>query len=277
MHPRQLVEIAGLLSLRSGPLLRSGASLCSDALSEYWIASRCRLDEWGRRISTLGHSRPTPASDEANDLLVQLIEEVTLAEMLTRIVAAIGCANDQRHANEEAGPIGMNAFVAHRETVIRLKSLTFSWWPADSPRTRHARALSKQTDSWSDMLLAYVSVAADVDHLAIDPSRLREYAYDSQVHGAESSHAASQLLAHSLQTSFAAATQLPLNADLNRRIAGAAIALFGEQGFDGHGLMRPPWMLRAERTADDTEALVERLFDDQDEPGGIRLPARWRI
>lgn len=277
MQPRELVETAGLISLRSGPLLQSGAALCSDALSEYWIASRCRLDDWGRTLRLLGHSHSAPPSDQAGDLLIRLVEEVTLAEVLTRVVAAISCANDQRHADEEAGPIGMNALAAHRETTSRLKALTFAWWPADSPRSRHARSLAKQADSWSDVLLAYVSLAANVDHLATDLSRLREYAYDCQVHGSESSQAAAQLLRYSLQTSFVAAKQLPLNGDQNRRIAGAAMALFGSQGFDGHGLMRPPWMLRAERTADDTETLVERLFDDHDGSAGTRLPARWRI
>lgn len=277
MQPRELVEVAGLISLRSGPLLQAGATLSSDALSEYWIASRCRLDAWGRALRVLGHSQSTPPSDDAADLLLRLAEEVTLAEVLTRIIAGVCSASDQRQAHEDAGPIGMNALAAHRETASRLKAITFAWWPADSPRTRHTRALTKQADSWSDVLLAYVSVAADVDHLAIDPSRLREYAYDSQVHGNESSQAASQLLKYSLQTSFASATQPALNASHNRRVAGAAMALFGEQGFDGHGLMRPPWMLRAERTADDTETLVERLFDDLDTSSGIRLPQRWRI
>ncbi|TWT96716.1 hypothetical protein Pla108_24900 [Botrimarina colliarenosi] len=277
MPPRQLVEIAGLLSLRSGPLLKSKAAVCSDTLSEYWIASRCRLDEWGRLLRTLGHSRSAPPADEAGGLLIRLVEEVTLSELLARIVAAICAADDLRRTGEEAGPIGQNTLDGHREASSRLRALVFAWWPADSPRSRHARSLTKQTERWTDVLLAYVGVTADVERFAIDPSRLREFAYDVQSHGAESSQAASQLLAFGLRDGFAAATQAPLNGDLNRRIAGAALALFGPAGFDGHGLQRPPWMLRAERTADDTIALVDRLFEDDDTPLGMRLPQRWRI
>lgn len=277
MHARQLVEIAGLLSLRSGPLLRSGAPLCSDTLSEYWIASRCRLDCWGRTLRTLGHSRTAPPADEAGDLLVRLVEEITLSETLTRIVAAICSAEDQRRRGEEAGPIGQNMLDGQREAASRLRALVFAWWPADSPRSRHARSLTKQAERWTDVLLAYVASSADVERFSHDPSRLREYLYDVQTHGADSSQAASQLLSLGLRESFTSARQPPLNDDLNRRIGGAAMALFGAAGFDGHGLPRSAWMLRAERTADDAAALVSRLFEDDSIPKGMRLPQRWRI
>lgn len=277
MLPRQLIEIAGLVSLQSAPLLRCGAKVCSEALSEYWIASRCRLDEWSRLLKTLGHSQTTPPGNEGGDLLVRLVEEITLAGMLTRTIAAICCAYDHQQGKEDAGPIGLNALETHTDTASRLRAITFAWWPADSARSRHARSLSKQADHWTDMLLAYVSLAAPIDHLSIDVARLREFAYDSQVHGQDASQAARQLLHYAMRTGFAEANQPALNPELNRRIAGAAVALFGDAGFDGHGLSKPVWMLRAERAAEDTTTLIERLFDEEETPAAIRLPARWRI
>lgn len=277
MHARQLVEVAGLIGLRSSPLLHSEKTLCSDALSEYWIASRCRLDDWGRRLRALGHSQSAPPPDASGDLLTRLAEELTLTEPLTRVVAAICHAYDRVSSADEAGAIGRNTLDAHRQTTSRLRALTFAWWANDSPRTRHVKSLVTQAEHWTDVLLAYVSLAADVEHLACDPARVREFAYDSQLHGTDASNGASQLLLYALQTSFVAARQPPLNSVLNRRIAGAAIALFGEGGFDGHGLVRPAWMLRAERTADDAATLVERLFADENTPPASRLPERWRI
>lgn len=271
-----MIETAGLLSLQSAELLRGGAELCSDALSEYWIASRCRLDRWGRSLRLLGHSRSAPPGDEAGDLLMRLSEEMALSEALTRIVAAIGCVHDRRRRGEEAGPIGLNTLDAHREAASRLRALVLAWWPKDSTRSRLARSLARQAEHWTDALLAYVSTAGSIDHLAIDPTRLLEFAYDSQTHGFEASRTSNQLLALALRASFAGARQEPLNPDLNRRIAGAALALFGSEGFDTLGLMKPVWMLRVERHTDDTAALVDRLFSDE-EPGAIRLPARWRI
>ena len=276
MHARQLIEIAGLVGLRATPLLRGDASICQDALSEYWIASRCRLDHWGRSLRSLGHSQSAPPSD-GGDVLLSLAEELILSETLTRIIAAVCHAADARDATEDAGPIGRNALDAQRESLSRLRALTFAWWAADSPKTRHVRSLAKQAEQWTDVLLAYVSFAANIDHLAHDVSRVREYAYDSQLHGAEASGAASQLLLYALRTGFASATQPPITGELNRRVAGAALALFGPGGFDGHGLSRPAWMLRAERTAEDTVAMVDRLFADEQAADRTRLPERWRI
>lgn len=277
MYARQLIEVAGLIGLRCSPLLNAPLPICSDALSEYWIASRCRLDHWGRTLRALGHSHSAPPPQDDGDLLLRLSEEITLAEGLARVVAGVCHAYDTRRQGEEAGAIGRSVLDAHRQAISRLRALQFAWWSNGSGKSRHARSLSKQTEHWTDVLLAYVAMAADVECFAFDPSRVREFAYDCQLHGTDASLAASQLLVHSLRTSFSAANQAPLNADLNRRIAGAALALFGSGGFDGHGLVRPAWMLRAERTADDTATLVERLFAEDEAAPATRLPQRWRI
>lgn len=276
MRARQLVEVAGLVGLRSGPLVRSGATLCSDALAEYWIATRCRLDQWGRSLRTLGHSGSAPPPQEAGDLLVRLVEEITLSEVLTRIVAAVSLAADSHRGATDAGPIGVNALDGHREASSRLRALVFAWWAADSPRARHARSLARQSENWTDLLLAYVPAGPGIERLAFDPTRLREFAYDSQTHGAASSEAAAPLLAFGIRAAFASARQAPLAEELNRRVAGASLALFGGAGFDGHGLTRSAWMLRAERTAEDTVALIDRLLENDTAWREPRLPQRWR-
>jgi hypothetical protein len=278
MHPRELVELAGLVCLRSTTLIDERPALCDDALSEYWIASRCRLDQWGRALRSFGQAptlaRPQPDRGGA-DPLVALAEEVVLSEVLTRAIAAVAVAHDVRHGRSEAAPIGRNALDAHLEARSRMRALCFAWWPSESPKARHVRSLGKQADRWTDVLLAYVHRTADVAHLAIDRSRLLEFSYDSQVHGHASSEAAGQLLGFSLRTSFSAATARPVSSDLNRRIAGAALGLFGPDAFDGLGVMRSPWMMRAERSADTAITLLEGLFGDPNDRG-LHVPERWK-
>ena len=264
------------MSLRAPLLIKQGGPLSSEALAEYWIASRCRFDQWGRELRVLGQSQTAPPTD-ASDLLSRLAEEMTLSEPLTRIVAAVCVVHDARCSAEEAAPIGVNLLQAHRDVISRLRALTFAWWPSSAPRALHARSMARQADQWADVLLAYLTPLGDVERFAIDASRLREFAYDSQVHGAASSETADALLGHALRMAFAAATRPTVCGDLNRRIAGATLGLFGPEAFDGHGLARPLWMLRAERTADDTAALIDRLFVDGSDEGALRLPARWRI
>ncbi|MGL4512232.1 MAG: hypothetical protein ACRCT8_04020 [Lacipirellulaceae bacterium] len=278
MHARELVELAGLMCLRSKPLLDQHPALCDEALSEYWIASRCRLDNWGRALRGLGQSAtvaPQHSPSAGHDGLVAIAEEIVLAEVLTRAVAAIALAHDTRHGRTEAAPIGRNALDSQLEARSRLRALCFARWPAESAKARHVRSLGKQADRWTDVLLAYIHRVADVAHLAVDRSRLLEFAYDSQAHGHSSSEAAGQLLGYSLRTSFSAATARVTSPDLNRRVAGAALGLFGPDAFDGLGVIRSPWMMRAERSADTAITLLEGLFDVGADRG-LRAPERWK-
>lgn len=277
MHARELVEAAALLCLRSRTLIDQSTPLDQDALSEYWIASRCRLDHWGRLLRSLGNSHSAPASEEDGDLLARLSDEVSVSEVLSRAVAAICLAHDKQHGLDEAAPITRNALDAHRESRERLRKLRHAWWPSDSPKTGLARSLERQSARWTDVLLAYLGHAPEVEPLAFDSTRLREFAYDSHTHGQASSEGALQLLLFSLRSSFSAATSMPVCGDLNRRIAGAAIGLFGPDAFDSLGMMRPTWMLRAERTTEETIALVDHLFTDDAPDRGFEVPHRWWI
>lgn len=279
MHAQKLIETAGWISLHGKSLIDNCPVLPEDALSEYWIASRCRIDHWGRALRALGNSESIASgkSKVQTEPLIELAEEIFLSEVLTRVVAAVALVHDNRYGREEANPIGRNALDAHKEARSRLRSLIFTWWPSNSPKARHARSLAKQAERWTDVLLAYVSRSGDVDHLAYDISRLREFAYDVQMHGAASSEAAGQLLTFSLRASFASANQPPVCGSLNRRVGGAALGLYGSEAFDSFGLLQPPWMIRAERSTDDAMAMIDSLFTGDFTERSSRLPERWRI
>ncbi len=279
MHAQKLIEVAGWISLHGKSLIDNCPVLPDDALSEYWIASRCRMDHWGRALRSLGQSESVTTDKLTGhaEPLLSLAEEILLSEVLARVVAAVAHTHDTHHKREEASPIGRNTLEAHREARSRLRSLIYTWWPGDSPKARHVHSLAKQAERWVDVLLAYVSRSGDVDHFAYDVSRLREFAYDVQLHGPASSEAAGQLLTFSLRASFAAANQPPVCSHLNRQIAGAALGLYGSEAFDSFGLLRPPWMIRAERSTDDAIALLDSLFVGDFTGQSNRLPERWRI
>lgn len=275
MHARSLVEIASLASLHSVSLVSQRAPLADDALSEYWIASRCRLDAWGRALRLLGNSRSAGVAVDGPGLLA-LAQEIVLSEVLARVVAGVTHVNDQLTGSDEAGPIGRNALVGCQDAHRRVRALTAIWWGADSPKRRLFRSLEARAASWTDVLLAYVARSGDVEHLAIDRARLREFAYDSHAHSGVSSEATTELLRFALNAAFAAATEPPACPELNRRVAGSVLGLFPLSLFDSVGLIRRPWMIRAERSAEEASAMIEALVT-----GGTanpRLPTaeRWR-
>ncbi|MEO1497452.1 MAG: hypothetical protein AAFV43_09910 [Planctomycetota bacterium] len=276
MHARSLIDVASLVSLHSVSLVRQRAPLPDDALSEYWIASRCRLDAWGRSLRMLGHSE-TLVQSQSGPTLLALSEEIVLSEVLARVVAGVTHVCDAAVRADEAGPIGRNALIGCQDAHRRVRALTTAWWPSDSPKRRLFRSLEARAATWSDVLLAYVARSGDVDHLAIDKARLREYAYDSHAHHGASSEAAAELLRFSLNAAFSAATQPPACPELNARLAGSALGLFPPALFDSHGLARKPWMIRAERSAEEASTMIEKLLAGGTSTGPLPRPERWRL
>lgn len=293
MQIRETIEVAGLICFNARHLLEDSPALSEEALSEYWVSSRCRLDNWGRRLRELAHSPRAGLPPDRQYHLQSLAEEVLLGRMLTRTVAAICVAHDRRHDHEEAGPIARNILAGHCEAVARLRPLMRAWWPKASCQYIDTQVLSSRCERWTDLLLAYVlplcgtpgchMPAGHPIEFAFDPVRAQEFSYDAQLHS-EPSEGADKMLGVSLRLAFTPNTHskaLPLDAmttendDLNRRIAGAVLGLFGPEAYDGHGLLRSTLQARLERTSDDTLGMIEDLFGDASTVR-VRPPARWR-
>lgn len=287
MQARELIEVAATLCLDARQLLEDSPRLCDQALAEYWAASRCRLDEWGRQLSRLANH--TRAAADPRDDLAALAEDVLLSQVHTRCLAAITVAHDRCHGRDDAGPIGRNTLAGHDEALGRLRALADAWWRTGSRPAARLRRLANRSERWTDMLLAYVlplcgspGVRSPSGHpveFTFDPARAQEFAYDAQAHegpAGQSIGATSQVLHAAIRESFATARADSPCGGFNRRIAGASIGLFGAEAFDGHGLLRTAWIARIERTADDTVGMVEDLFRDE-HAGPFRAPARWRM
>ncbi len=296
MHACDLVETAATLSLSARLLIEDSPRLCEQALAEYWAASRCRLDEWGRRLSALAHHPRSPKENprqhgELGGDLATLAEDIVLSQPLTRVVAAVTVAHDRRHDTSEAGPIGRNVLAGHDESVGRVRAVADAWWSSASSQATRLRRLTLRTERWTDLLLGYLlplcgtpgdrSPSGHAVEFTFDPVRAQEFAYDAQTHAnhAGGLMAADKLLRASLREAFATTgggNQTSPTALFNRRLAGAAVGLFGPESFDGHGLLRSTWVARIERVTDDTVGMVEDLFRD-DTPAPFQAPARWRM
>lgn len=274
MHARELVEIAGLASFHSDSLIEASAELCDDAMAEYWIASRCRLDHWGRSLRSLAHSETIPLNF-GKDTLLELAEEIILAGIHTRNLTAICFAHDTYHQRNETTSIARNLLEGHREAQARMLKLTQAWWARDSPKSRHLRGLIIQAEQWSDIFLAYIGQTVNVERWAYDVSRVREFAYDAPTHKNRTSNSAWQLLAISIRSNFATATQPARQSDLNCRIAGATLSLFSSNLFDSFGLMKSPWMLRAERSTDETIGMIEQMLVKEETTQEVTTLPRW--
>ncbi|MEM1304492.1 MAG: hypothetical protein AAGG46_06330 [Planctomycetota bacterium] len=275
MHVCETVEVAGLLCLNARPLLEDCGRVSEQAIADYWAASRCRMDEWGYALRGFEQFETCRLGD-----IRPIADEVLIAQVLTRTLAAVAVAHDRRHGVDEAGPIARNVVASQAESVARLRSLLRSHGQRSLDPIK---PLNERVKRWTDLLLGYVaplcatpgadSPAGHAIEFAFDPCRVQEFAYDGALHESPN-RSAWPLLQASIRSAFSAADAPPASPELNRRVAGAAIGLLGPEAFDSHGLLRSAFLSRVERVADDTLGLVEQLFDEPTAERNESLP-RW--
>lgn len=260
MLPRELVEVAGLLTFHSRALFASTSRLNEEATGAYWVASRCRLDRWGYSLRAYGHTAHRPTGDPILRL-APLAEEIILSEVLTRCMAAVFLAHDHLHNRRESAPVGRNILAGHREAVDRLHAVTSAWWTHSAAGNRALATLKTHCERWTDLLLGNLNDSGDVSEFAFDVRRMNEFSEEcidahSRNHGAMRAN----LLLVSLRAAFGNVGHASPNGDLHAQVAGSALGCFGSESFDSFGLLRSTWLDRLQRTADETSAVLSELL-----------------
>ncbi|QDU87143.1 hypothetical protein Pla175_04990 [Pirellulimonas nuda] len=255
LHAQELVEIAALLASGSGSLLSRTTPLCEASLTEYWAASRCRLDRWDAGLRSAG--------DRPLRRLGAIAEEIALSGVLARTIAAIATGYDIRRGVGEADPIGRNVLAGHLDAASRCAAAVFQWCGDDREQSEAIGGVFIKSARWSDMLVGYVAAAmhgeARVLAVAHHPDRARDFAEDApQLECAEGV----RLLTASVRMAFLPALHPAESGDLNHRIAGSALGLFGAEAFDDFGLLRSTWLERMDGVVDDAQMQLEKLTDE---------------
>ncbi len=125
--------------------------------------------------------------------------------------------------------------------------------------------LRRRTERWTDMLLGYIAADTDVNSFGYDQARVREFGNDIRGERGSTNKSASwtMLLETALEAFGSQLVSEPANADLNRDIANAVMASFGDELFDQNALINPMWESRIIHLADDTQQLVEQLLSPE--------------
>jgi hypothetical protein len=274
MQTAELVELAVLLVRQAPtlPMIESAGSL--GGIENYWTSSKCRFDRWGRTLKQL-RDGDRQAFDVAGGTVRGLIEEILGSEILTRVWTAVVAAFDRRRGTQDNDIVVRSVYIGHmemRHRVLRLlcEGTSLPWRDAvDLNRLR------RRSELWTDMLLA--STAADAREFAFEPERLRQVADDLSPGGAVANDGcdAAGFLEISVQAAAKSAFRSPApNEDLNRAVASAVLEAFPAELFDAHGLFHSLWMLRLAAVADDTQRLIDELFDSERLPPPELPPGR---
>lgn len=264
MHARELAELAALVSTHGPVFIRSGLPMSERNIEDYWVASKSRLDRWGRTLKqiTTRAAEQGQLSPGAQETQVRgVVEEVFTSEMLTRVWAAVSCAHDRKLAADLAEPIARGVLIGHLEARHRVLTLLLQGSVVSSELGIKLNRLRRHTERWTDMFVGYLTGLEDVAEFAIDPDRARDFAEDlhfqSQMPGGRH---AWPLIQASLRWSFdKGLTAASPNGDLNARIAQSILGCFQPELFDGTGQFHTLWLDRLTNTADDAQGMLDEL------------------
>jgi hypothetical protein len=275
MHARDLLELAAILSSHGPLLVEHSAALPEESLQQYWSASKCRLDRWGRRLKQI--QRATPDREESaisgrrNDPAA-LLEEILTGEVLTRVWSAIVAGHDRRHRSDQAEPIARSVLIGHLEARWRVLCLLTSTSRISVPEAMRLDRLRNRSERWADLLLGYLSGVCNASEFAIDPARMEDFSQDlhGQV-GLRGGHQTWNLVQASLRAAFGQglAPSSP-NADLNAQIAAGILSSFPPELFHGTGLLCSLWTLRLYQTTNEAQGMLDQLLalDSPPKPAG---------
>ncbi len=86
MHARDLIELASFVAAEGSTLLGSVRRISPDAMAQYWMGSKCRLDRWGRALREFRRQQVIGAghAETAWSGMRGVCEEVLASEMLVR-------------------------------------------------------------------------------------------------------------------------------------------------------------------------------------------------
>ena len=234
-------------------------------MHEYWSASKCRLQFWLKAIQELSVRwlRDEPGQAAAWSGIRPLVEEVLASEILTRTFAAAAKAYDQRRCEVEAAPVAASAVTGQLEARNRVLHLIAVGQQFEIVEAARLNDLRQKIERWCDMLLAHVALRTDVDHLAFDAARCRDFADDLRDSPRQDEALSRELILASLAQSFKYALgDHAASPDYNDQIAASALACLGQrQGPCG----APPttdaaWLARLQTKADETQGLIEELL-----------------
>jgi hypothetical protein len=269
MQAREMVELAALASSQGPSLMQGSGTMSATGVEQYWAASRCRLERWGRSLKTLrtGNTDEPKHGRRAAQLTrgCGVLEEILTSEVLTRVWAAVLTGYDRCHTSMECEPIGRSILVGHVEARNRALKILVEGPGINSEEAVALNRLRQRAERWTDLLVGHLGIACDLSEFAHDPVRAREFSTEL-VERKDNRHVWALVLA-SLRAAFRQGLSMATpNADSNARIGASVMACLSADMFDCTGMLPSLWITRLTNTTTDAEFLIADLFTDDAKP-----------
>lgn len=267
MHSCWLVETASLWGYHSSALIGQRAMLPVEAVNEYWVNNRCRFDAWNAMLTRFGSrtlSMSAARRIRAWDRLQAVIQEVLLAEPLTRICVAVAAQLEERQIDFDARAILHNVYTTHCEIRSRCLKTILEGLDRGLPEAKHLNSIRYYLEHWIDMLLGYFAHSPIALEYAFSATRMEDFAEDFN-EAKQASHASVvwSLQLASCRDWLSKNCKVPSMAPrLNQRVSEAALGMLHQNAFDSFGCMRSRLIQSIEYGIDHADRTVASLESD---------------
>jgi len=246
-------------------LIRGSQAIPQAGIEQYWTASKCRLDRWGRALRQLAVESSEPglsARRREPSHVWGLMEEILTGEVLTRVWTAALCACDRWRGADLAGPPARSVLIGHLDMRHRVLTLLVRGRTIDAELAVKLNCLRRRSERWTDVLVGRLAGLYDIAEFAFDPERARDFGEELQSQrGQEGGRHAWPLLLGSLRAAFRRGLcPISPNADLNAGIAAGVIGCFPPEVFDSAGVFRSFWLERLATITNDAQGMIEDLL-----------------
>lgn len=264
MHSSWLVEIASVWAYHASTRIEENCGFPPEAVQEYWLRNRIRFDGWNSLIST--GKRQIQSESMAIRVrgwqkLRHAIEEVMLAEPLTRVCVAVATRLEERQIDHDARSILHNVFTTHQEVRNRCLRIIVEGIQAGNQEADQLNSLRHYLEHWTDMLLGYFSGTNEAEQYAHSIERVAEFSeeYSERSLGDQSKMIWSLLIASCRAWLNKHVKHNPVSPRLNQQISEAALGMIHPDLFDSMGFMRSHLVQRIERGLEHASETVRKL------------------
>ncbi len=244
MHCVETAEFASLLAYHLPAFLKHREAFPTADLTQYWIESRSRLEQWHRSLAeyhTIDVDMRPFAMQAWWAAQQTVMEEIIVTDVLTRLVAAVGLAIDQQWQQREVEPVTHSVFVSHLEARNRVFQLVLFGRGSSAAQSLHLNRLRRTVERWIDRLLAPIAcIEPSVRRYAVDTHRLDANLDDYHEDTGTSMRCLSDSLSRSAMrcTLKSRTHQHAANPIYNDKIVDTVIALLPAKAFDSLGWLK---------------------------------------
>ncbi len=263
MHASQLAELGSWVAIHSGNLIYGEQEQPMLVATTYWTSSRIRLQRWVTALKMFEHDiRHPQLGHDPWPALEIVVQEILVSELLTRVWSAAVLTHDWYHQTDELHGLAHSIHISHIEAKNRALRILLAGQAANETACERMNNLRRRMERWTDLLLGQLPHGEQAAIFGFDRLRVRDFNSEQrQALGADYEVRQKILVASLAADLLRDHIRYAANPELNREIAAGVMACFPSDRFDSNGLPKSVRMIWLEKSQNDTQMLVDHLFD----------------